>query len=127
MRLLAHLIVQYTSVAHVIKLLHVLAAANHAGAVDLRQLQGRLALISDQPNVVWILLPAQVRLIPVLVYRGFSVAGVYISSCELANLQTLIALKLLLRCFSVKIPLRMSYHSASSALDSTHRHINSNT
>ena len=100
--------------------------ANHTRAIDLGQLQRGFALISDQPNVVRILLTAQVRLVPVLINRGFPVAGVYISSCELAYLQTLVALELLLRRFSVKIALRMTYHAASSVFDSAHGHIDSN-
>ena len=70
-RLLAHLIMQDAPIAHVGYLLHVLPAAtatDHTRAVDLRQLEGRLARVSYQADVVRVLLASKVRLVPVLIY-----------------------------------------------------------
>lgn len=61
---------QNAPIAHVIDLLHILAitATNHARAVNLWQLQCRLALVANQAHVVGVLLSSQMGLVPVLVY-----------------------------------------------------------
>lgn len=61
-RLLTNLVVNNAPVADIINLLHVLttsAASNHARAVYLWQLQGRLAWVTYQAHVVRIVLSTQ--------------------------------------------------------------------
>ena len=73
----------YAPVAHISYLLHVLpatAASDHTRTVYLWQLKRRLARVSYQPNVVWVLLSSKVRLVPVLVYRAFAVSDIEITS-----------------------------------------------
>lgn len=58
-RLLTHLVMDYTPAAHVIYLLHVLpatASANYPRTIDFRQLQSGLAWIPDQSDIMRIVL-----------------------------------------------------------------------
>lgn len=62
-RLLTHLVMNDTPITHVIYLLHVLPAAassNHARTVYFRQLQSGLAGVSDEADVVRVVLASQV-------------------------------------------------------------------
>ena len=114
--------------------MHVLpasAGADHRLAVDLGQLKGGLALISDEAHVVICLLVSQVGFVAVLVDGRFSILAVEVAA---TNGHPLVALELLLGGLPVhQLVLAMVADASTSQTtgplvraDTTHRHVDAN-